>query len=383
VSLSLLTSARLLTRAGPVTDAWLRIEDGRIADFDSGPPPPTEGEVLDVAGATVTPGLIDVHVHGGDGNETMGGGPEGLTAMARFHARHGVTSLLPSTWTAPHAEVLTALRDVAEVTGPVDGGATILGAHVEGPYINVARKGAHRQELIRPAERAEAGELLDTDVVRLLALAPEIDANHWLLDACVERGVTVAAGHTDATYAQLATAAERGVRQATHVFNGMRGLHHREPGAAGGALSLDTVRCELIADGVHVAPPVMDLVWRAKGPDGTLLITDAGKGAGLPDGEYERAGRTITVAGGVMRLEDGTITGSTATLEVGLHRFLAATGTTLDEVWQVATLTPARAIGVADRKGSIEVGKDADLAVFDEAGAVTATVVEGRLVHRT
>lgn len=380
---SLVTSARLLTPQGPRPGGWLRVADGRIAELGEGAPPraPAE-ETLDAGGRTVAPGLIDVHVHGGGGHEAMDADPGGLRQIARFHARHGVTSLLPTTWTAPHQETLTALRTIADLTGPVDGGATILGAHAEGPYINVARKGAHRPELIRRPERTEATALLDTGAIRLLTLAPEIDANRWLTDACLERGITISAGHTDAGYEQLRDAAERGVTHVTHVFNGMRGLHHRDPGAAGGALTLDGLRCELIADGVHVAPAAMDLVWRAKGPAGLLLVTDAGKMTGLPDGDYQRAGRTVHVRDGEARLGDGTISGSTTPLDRALQRFLTATGASLDEAWPVVSRTPAEAIGVADRKGTLEVGKDADLAIFDDDGEVAATVVGGRLAHR-
>lgn len=382
--LALITSGRILTPAGPREAAWLRVSDGRIAEIGAGDPPDAPAaETLDAGGRTVAPGLIDVHVHGGNGHESMDADPEGLREMARFHAQHGVTSIVPTTWTAGHDETLAALEVIGEATGPVDRGATILGAHMEGPYLNAARKGAHRPHLIRGADRAQARELLDTGVVRMLALAPEIEANQWLIAECVQRGITVAAGHTDATYEQMATAAGHGVTHVTHVFNGMRGLHHREPGAAGAALALDALTCELIADGVHVAAPVMELVWRAKGADGMLLVTDTNKTAGLPEGEYTKAGRTVRVrAGDAVRLPDGTISGSTTPMAGALRRFRAATGASMDEAWPVASRNPALAVGAGDRKGSLEVGKDADVVVLDDDGEVWATVTEGRLVHQ-
>lgn len=383
MSLALVTSARLLTPTGVIAEGWLRLAAGRIVATGTGAPPPVgDGDHLDVGGRTVAPGFIDLHVHGGGGHEVMEADAGGLAEMARFHARHGVTGVLPTTVTARHEEIVAALRRIGELRGPVTGGATILGAHLEGPYINVARKGAHRPALIRGAERTEAEELLDTGALELVVLAPEIAANGWLVDACVARGITVAAGHTDASYEQLAAATDRGVSHVTHVFNGMRGLHHRDPGAVGAALTLDALRCELVADGVHVSPAAMDLVWRAKGPDGMLLVTDTNKAAGLPDGDHERAGRTVHVRDGVVRLADGTISGSTTPLDGALRRFLAATGASLADAWPVVSLTPARAIGIADRKGSLEVGKDADLVVLDGDLEVWATVVEGRLVHQ-
>jgi N-acetylglucosamine-6-phosphate deacetylase len=192
----------------------------------------------------------------------------------------------------------------------------------------------------------------------------------------------VAAGHTDATFEQLVDAAARGVTHVTHLFNGMRGIHHREPGAAGAALTLDRLRCELIADGVHVAPAVMDLVWRAKGPDGLLLVTDTNKTTGLPAGQYTKAGRTVTVRDGSVRLADGTITGSATPMAGAVRRFAQATGAGIEQLWPVASRNPAEAAGVADRKGSLVVGKDADLVVLDDHLDVWATVVEGRLVHQ-
>lgn len=382
---SLITSGRVLTPAGARAHGWVRIADGRIAAVGTGAPPlpDSSDQTLDAGGRTVAPGLIDVHVHGGAGHESMDADPDGLREMARFHARHGVTSLLPTTWTATREETLAALEAIRAVTGPVDGGATILGAHMEGPYLNAARKGAHRPHLIRPADQAEATELLDSGVVRMLALAPEVEANHWLVDECVERGITVAAGHTDATYEQIAAAVRRGVTHVTHVFNGMRGLHHREPGAAGAALALDGLHCELIADGVHVAPPVIELVWRAKGPDRLLLVTDTNKTAGLPDGEYRKGGRTVHVrSGDAVRLDDGTISGSTTPMAGALHLLRAVTGAGLEELWPVASRNPALAAGVGERKGAIEVGKDADLVVLDDDGQPWATVAEGCLVHQ-
>lgn len=303
--------------------------------------------------------------------------------MARHYARHGVTAFLPTTITAGREDLLAALEVIAASTGPVEDGATILGAHLEGPYLCAARKGAHREHLIRPAERDEAQAVLDTGAVRLVTLAPEIEGNGWLVDACRERGIIVSAGHTDASFEDLVAAADRGVTSVTHVFNGMRGVHHREPGAAGAALALDALRCELIADGVHVHPAMMNLVWRTKGAGGMLLVTDAGKATGMPDGRYERAGRTIVLEDGAVRLEDGTISGSVTMLDQGLRNFLRATGADLAQAWPVTSRTPATALGLDGRKGELAVGCDADLVLLDDGGEVTATIVGGRIVHRS
>lgn len=383
MSPSLITNARLVAADVGEGAGWVRIEDGRIVELGSGvPPEPGDGEHLDARGAALVPGFIDVHVHGALGGEAIDADPAALRTMARHYARHGVTSFLPTTITAGRQDLLAALEVIAAATGPVEDGATILGAHLEGPYLCAARKGAHREHLIRPAERDEAEAVLDTGAVRLVTLAPEIEGNGWLIDACRERGIVVSAGHTDATYEDLFAAAARGVTHVTHVFNGMRGAHHREPGAAGAALVLDALRCELIADGVHVHPAMMDLVWRAKGPEGMLLVTDAGKATGMPEGRYERAGGTIVLEDGAVRLEDGTISGSVVMLDQGLRNFLRATGADLAQAWPVTSRTPARALGLVGRKGELAVGCDADLVLLDDKGHVAVTVVEGRVVHR-
>ena len=337
--------------------------------------------MIDVGGQYVAPGLIDTHIHGGGGNEVMEAEPDCVPNLARFLVRHGVTSFTPTTYTAEHDRTMRALEHIAEHLGSIEGGATNLGGHMEGPYLNPLRKGAHREELIRPADRREVHDYLETGVVRQMAVAPEIEANTWLIDELIARGVTVAAGHTDASFEHLNAAAERGATVVTHVFNGMRGFHHREVGAAGAALTIDALRCELIADTVHVSPPAMRLVWRTKGVEGILLITDANKAAGMPEGIHERFGRTVRVEGGVVRLEDGTISGSVSLLDQGFRNFCAVTGATIEEAWPIGSLNPARSVGVIHRKGSLEVGKDADIVVLTADGSVAATFVEGRQVY--
>jgi N-acetylglucosamine-6-phosphate deacetylase len=382
----LLKNGRVVTPGGTHAPGWIRIADGMITGIGAGPRPddvrPDEHEV-DLQGRWAGPGFIDIHVHGGNGHEAMEGKDDSVPALATFFAQRGVTSFLPTTYTASHEDTMRALQVIAEHVGQTDGGANVLGAHMEGPYLNPARKGAHREEYLRGADRRELEAFLSTGVVRLMAVAPELDANAGLVEDLREAGVVVSAGHTDATFSQMEEAVDRGASLVTHVFNGMRGIHHREPGAAGGALSLDALRCELVADGVHVSPAVMRLVWRAKGPKRTVLITDAGKAAGMPEGVYERAGRTLEVRDGVMRLPDGTISSSVQTLDSGFRNFCAANSLAFDEAWDCVSGNAAEAIGVADRKGTLEVGKDADVTVLDVEGSVCATVVGGRLVHRT
>jgi N-acetylglucosamine-6-phosphate deacetylase len=337
---------------------------------------------LDARGFDLLPGFIDLHVHGADGHEAMDADRDGLRAMARFYARHGVSGFLATTWTATGDAILRALRCVAEAVGPVPGGAAILGAHVEGPYLNPDRCGAQDVRLIRRADLEEARAFLDTGVVRLLALAPEFDENLALLDECVRRGVAVSAAHTDASYEQMSAAVRRGLRQSTHTFNAMRPLGHREPGTAGAALTFPEVACELIADNVHVHPAVIKLLFDVKGPGGVLLITDAVRVAGLPEGDYRLDDRTVTVRDGAVRLANGSLAGSTLTMDRALRNARAATGRPLGELWPATSLNAARAIGLSAAKGSLEVGKDADLVLLDAEGQVALTVVGGEVVYQ-
>jgi len=368
------------------TPGWLLTEGREIKLMGAGQPPEFPAgfltEQIDARGQHLLPGFIDVHVHGAAGHELMDASPDGLRAMARFFARHGVTSFLPTTWTATREATLYALKLVAEVQGPVEGGATILGAHVEGPYLNPTKCGAQDPRLIRRAEREEALTFLETGVVRLLALAPEFPENLWLIDECVRRGVTVSAAHTAASYEQMVTAVKHGLRQATHSFNAMLGLGHREPGTVGAILTLPQIQCELIVDNIHVHPAAIQLLAKAKGPEGVILITDAMRATGQPEGEYPIDTRIVQVQGGAVRLPDGQLAGSILTMEMALKNFQQATGLTLQETWPTTSLNAARAIGVSARKGSLEVGKDADFILLDDAGEVRLTVAEGVVVYQ-
>lgn len=256
----------------------------------------------------------------------------------------------------------------------------MLGAHLEGPYLHPARCGAQDVNWIRRAEKAEALEFLDTGVIRLLSLAPEFDENIWLIDECVRRGIPVSAAHTTASYKQMQEAVGRGITHLTHSYNAMQGLGHREVGAIGAAMTLPQVCCELIADNIHVHPVAQKILVDLKGPAGVILVTDAIRAAGLPDGEYKLDERSVHIQGGVVRLPDGTLAGSVLTMEKAIQNVHSATGRSLAEIWVMSSLNAARAIGVSSQKGSLEVGKDADLVLLDEDFNVNLTVVKGEIV---
>jgi N-acetylglucosamine-6-phosphate deacetylase len=379
----LIQNARVVTPTGTWERGWILCRDRKIDRLGPGDAPIFDSvEIIDGRGMTLLPGFIDVHVHGGVGYDTMDATTEGLRNMAQFYARHGVTSFLATTWTDTRERIQSALAAIALAQGQQPNGATLLGAHLEGPYLNQARSGAQNTTCIRRASRDEALMFLDMNVIRLLALAPEFEENRWLIRECSRRGVTVSAAHTAATFEQMSEAVALGLSQATHTFNAMTGLHHREPGTLGAAMALPEIACELIADNVHVHPAAMKILWRVKGRDRVILITDSIRGAGMPDGEYRIDERLIFVREGMAVLPDGTLAGSILTMDKALYTFMKATGEPVDNVWRASSLNAARAIHVSARKGSLEAGKDADVVLVDGQVNVYLTIAEGRIVYR-
>jgi N-acetylglucosamine-6-phosphate deacetylase len=380
----LIYNARLFTPNHPGLFGWLLAENGLIRAIGFGNTPDFSSDdsiqSLDAQGHMLLPGFIDLHVHGAMGHEVMDASPAGLEVMARFYASHGVTSFLATTWTAGRASIVKALDLAEEMQGRIRGGATLLGVHLEGPYLNPVRCGAQDVNHIRRAEKEEALEFLNSGVIRLLALAPEFDENLWLIDECVRRGITVSAAHTAANYEQMQKAVERGVSQLTHSYNAMQGLGHREPGTIGAGMALPQVQCELIADNIHVHPIAQKILLDVKTPAGIILVTDAVRAAGLPEGEYRLDERSIQIREGAVRLPDGTLAGSVLTMERALRNLCAASGRPLAEMWVTSSLNAARAIGVSAQKGSLEVGKHADLVLLDESFNVQLTAIEGERV---
>jgi N-acetylglucosamine-6-phosphate deacetylase len=381
----LIINARVVTPTGIIERGWLASSNHRIESVGSGAPPAlwVDHEVIDANGRTALPGFIDVHVHGGDGVDCMDADAAALDRMASFFARHGVTGFLPTTWTAGADAIHRALQAIASAQGPRPDGATILGAHLEGPYLNLDRAGAQDRAQIRRASRDEALSFLNHGVVRLVALAPEFPENWWLIEECVRRGITVSAAHTAATYEDILQAVALGLSHATHTFNAMGTLHHRTPGTVGAVLSCDSIMCELIADNIHVHPAAQRILFASKGPDRVILITDAVRGAGLPAGTvYTQDGRSVRVRDGASYLSDGTIAGSGLTMDRALFNFSEATGYPIETLWPATSLNAARSIGLSDRTGSLEAGKDADIVLIDAEGAVSLTVALGSIVFR-
>ncbi len=379
---TLVSQAMFLGR-GPAqrADGWLLVHDGRIADLGWGADAPPADQTLSAEGLTLAPGLVDLHAHGALGVDTMDAQPKGLRQMARFYASHGVTSFLATTMTAPTEQILAALQAIAQVRAQGTGGAELLGAHVEGPYLDVERRGCQDAAQIRPAEPQEYRPLLATGEVRLLTVAPEVPQNTALLREACAQGVALAIGHSRADYETVQRAVAWGASQVTHLFNGMDPLHHRAPGLVGAALTLDALSCQLIADNIHIHPAVMALAVRAKGPERILLVTDAMAATGMADGAYQLGNIAVTVRAGVSRTPDGALAGSTLTLERAVINLRAATGLPLAQVWAMASAQPARSVGL-HQKGTLAVGYDADLVLMDAELRIRLTMVGGEVVYQ-
>ena len=371
----------ILTEAGTF-NGWVLVEGGRIASLGAGGMPAAIPRKTDLAGRLLAPGLMDIHAHGAVGCDAMDADPAALRQIACYYARHGVTSFLATTMTAPQDRIMAALSAIRQTMATGTGGAELLGAHVEGPYLNRDKRGAQIGDQIRLAQQAEYSQILDAGVARLITVAPEYPENLELIREAVARGVAVTAGHTSATYEQMRLAALNGLSQVTHLFNGMEPLHYRNPGAVGAALALDAIRCQLIADNIHLHPAVLKLAVRAKGCEGIILITDAMSGAGMPDGDYELGGQRVVVRNGECRLESGALAGSTLTLDRAVRNIMRACALSVEQALPMATRVPAAALGLVERKGAIAAGKDADLIVIDREVNVHLTMVGGEIVYQ-
>lgn len=356
--------------------AQIEIKDNKIVGIYEYKQYPVD---VDYHDQKILPGLLDIHAHGYDGMDSNYATYEGLKHWIASLPKEGVTSFLATTSTAPEKNLLESYELISKVMDEKLPGATVLGIHVEGPQISFDFKGAHNPYLIQKpsVEQFERYQTHAKNKIKLICIASEMDDNHELIKYCTSKNVRVTLGHTGAKYDECVKAKEDGARSFTHTFNGMLGLHHREPGSAGAALALDDMYAELICDGVHVHYAVAKTVVRAKGKDKLILVTDAVQIKGLKPGIYDMPGRWVEVKeDGCGRLKDGRLAGSSNKMITMVKNCIEQCGADEATAINAATKNPATFLGL-ESKGEIKVNKDADLIVIDDAYQVLQTYVDG------
>jgi len=378
---TIIRSQQILTPKKLLQNSAIQIQDGKILallradDVKSFP----DFEIIHTENLTITPGLIDIHTHGAMNADAMDATLESMEVMSKYFASHGITSFYPTTMAAGEKEIKKALVNIIRCKNEVTA-AQVLGVHLEGPYLNQEHKGAQPSIALRLPKQQEYEDWFKIGLVSLITIAPELEGSEKLIKYGIERGTEFAIGHSAASYEEVVHAADLGVRQATHIFNGMKGIHHREPGTVGGILSDDRIYAQVIADGVHLHPAIVKLIIRAKGIERTILISDSMKATGLEDGDYDLGNLFIKVIDGIPRTLSGGLAGSTLTLDQAVRNVMHFASVSFQEAIYMASYSPAEAMHIQDFKGQIQPGADADLTFFNETHNVIATMIKGKFV---
>ncbi len=387
-----LTAKTVLTPEAPVANGVVVYEsDGKTgtivaAGARNAIEVPAGAKHIDYGNAVLAPGFIDIHIHGGAGHDVMEGSASALAAVEELLARHGVTSYCPTTVTAPMDVTLKSLEKIGKAVSDTragrfsDSGARARpnGIHLEGPFISTAKCGVHPlKDIQKPS--VEAFEKLwqaSGGAVSVMTAAPEVDGALPVIEAATKRGVMVSLGHSDAESAETKAGITAGGRSATHTFNAMRSLNHRDPGILGTVLTDERIFADIVADGVHVAPDIVKLFLLAKGKDRAILITDALSATGMPDGKYKLGVFDIEVKGNLCMNGD-TIAGSVLTMDAAVRNVMSFADWNLANSVRLATENPARALGIEKKKGRLAAGCDADIVVLSDEGKVIKTIVGG------
>ena len=392
-------NGRIITPYRVLHGATLLITGDKITALSEGDIEAPEAQIIDAAGNYVAPGFIDIHVHGGGGHDFMDGTIEAFLGIAQLHARHGTTSMTPTTLSSEKDELHQILQTYEQVCGGSaeadgsggSGGAAFIGMHLEGPYFAMNQRGAQDPRYIRDPDPLEYRPLLaQYPSIRRWSAAPELNGALAFAEFVRSKGVLVALAHTDAIYEEVLQGFEKGFTHATHLYSAMSGVTRRGTARYAGAIEsaflIDEMTVEIIADGVHLPPPLLKLVYKIKGADKTALITDAMRGAGMPPGESilgsRHDGLRVIVEDGVAKLLDrSAFAGSVATADRLVRNMIQLADVPLCDAVRMMTSTPAAIMGVADRKGVLTPGKDADIVLFDEQINIQLTMVGGKIIY--
>ena len=355
------------------------IENGKIKKIN--PKDKNHIKILDGKGLYLSPGFIDVHIHGASGCDTMDGNFESLNTISKTIAQHGTTSFLPTTMTVSLENIKKAIKAISNAKKLGTDGANILGAHLEGPFISEHAIGAQNPKFIQTPSIEVFNQMVgehENDIT-CVTLAPEVEGAKELIHYLSSRNITISMGHTKATYEEATLGIQHGISHSTHLFNAMTPLHHRNPGVVGAIYDSD-ITTETISDGIHIAYPVLRISFKVKGIDKVLLVTDAMMACCMPEGQYSLGGQDVFVKNGAARLEGSSLAGSILTLDKAIQNVYQNSSYKLNEIVRMATFNPAKHCKVDNRKGLIKEGYDADLVLFDESIDIKITIINGHIV---
>lgn len=378
---TLIKNISIITPYDIVDNYNIIIEEGKIVKIEEQIDERNMDKIIDGEGKYLAPGFIDIHNHGNSGYDIMDSSEETIDKMAEFHLKNGVTSFLGTVITSSYENISKAIDNIVKYNNKNDK-AQILGIHLEGPFFSQEKKGAQPSQYIKRPNMEDIKELvqLSDGKMKMVSLAPEIEGALGIISFLRSKGITVAMAHSNSTFQETIRGIDYGATVATHLFNGMRNFTHREPGIIGASLIDDRVFCEIIYDRIHLHDAAVKLALKIKGIDKIVLVSDAMRAAGLEDGVYELGGQKVTVKEGAARLKNGSLAGSTLNLRDAVYNMVHFLNISIQDVIRMASLSPAKAIGVDNMKGSIEIGKDADLILLDKNINIAATIVGGNFL---